>query len=130
MKLQKPRTLVMVIGLGTTLLLAGPVRAESERQPSAPGVHSGTPVAKETLVANAGSKFEAKTISSQDANQLSAVEINEAVEEEAAPAGFPMEARLLMLLLVVGTGSIFLYERLVASGPTFNLVSRAKSSNV
>jgi hypothetical protein len=114
MKLQKPRTRVIVIGLGTALLLAGQVRAESERQSSASAVNSGTQAAEDILVASAGSKFDAKSAGPQDATQLSAAGINGVAEEEAGAAGFPMEARLPMLLFVVGTVSIFLDARLVA----------------
>lgn len=94
MKLMKAfRISMMVVGLGTALMVAGAVRAESDAK-------------------SAVSNVEVKGTPSQDATQSTAADNDVVIEEVAAPAGLTMESGLLTLILFMGMGSIFVYARM------------------
>jgi hypothetical protein len=81
MKLMKAfRISMMVAGLGTALMTASTVRAESDAK-------------------SAVSNVEVKGAPSQDATQSTAADNDVVIEEEAAPAGLTMESGLLTLIL-------------------------------
>jgi hypothetical protein len=89
---------LMLVGLGAAMLLARPVGAQQQPDPSRSGVN--------TLAAQ--NADVSKNIEAQPVD----LEIDEATEADVAPSGFAIQDGLLLLILAVGTGSIFVYAKL------------------
>ena len=89
---------LMLVGLGAAILLAGPLGAQQRVDPSRADVNAVTARKVETSM-NTGA-------------QPVVLEGDEATEADVMPAGFAMEDGLLLLILAVGTGSIFVYAKL------------------
>jgi hypothetical protein len=110
MKIQNPiRIPVLAIGFTAALLLAaGPVRAQADAQPDTFDVNPTTPAAQESVVAVAASNGVTKGAPMRSAAGPEAIETSQPTQQEATLAGFSIEDGLLTLILMIGTGSIFL----------------------
>jgi hypothetical protein len=108
MKLHKIVRMQMVLtGLGAALLLASLAYPQRAMDPTRQEVKAGTPQVKQSVAQN----------TAQSAEPADAAEIDAAAEEDLVPTGFAMEDGLLLLILALGTGSIFVYAKL-ATRPT------------
>ncbi len=107
------RMQVMVVGLGAAMLLAGPARAQQQVDPSGSDVNA-------AIAQNVEVSTNAET-------QPVALESSEATEADVVPAGFGMENGLLLLILAVGTGSIFVYAKLATRRERYPQPVRSRS---
>jgi hypothetical protein len=120
MKMQTIIRMQMLVGLGAALLLASPVRAQQEVDPTSFDINPGTPKVEQSVALQKGLPQATATLadnalSSQNSDRdnliATALWSQKATQEETDLARMTMMDALLVIILVSGIGSIVLYAK-------------------
>jgi len=120
MKMQAIIRMQLLVGLGAALLLAGSVRAQQEVDPTSFDINPGTPKVEQSatpqkMVSQATARLADNAAESKDGdleNLIATAFWNQkATQEERDLARMTMIDVLLVVILVIGIGSIVLYAK-------------------